>query len=119
MRQLTDTENKARQKAWLSLDLPLSEGSIFEAGFIAGLEYQEYQQEQTYSPREAATLIINGNTGQPGISLSRINSLCREGRLGRRVGYAWVISQEEIDEFNKAPKPTQWEGRRKQKTPIR
>ena len=39
--------------------------------------------EQLYSPREAANKIINGNTGQPGISLSRVNELCREGRLGR------------------------------------
>jgi len=43
MRRLTEVENKARQKAWLNLDLPLSQGSIFEAGFIAGLEYQQAQ----------------------------------------------------------------------------
>jgi len=69
--------------------------------------------EQLYSPAQAAALIINGQTGQPGISLSRVNTLCREGRLGRRVGYNWVISQEEIEAFNTAPKPTQWDGRRK------
>jgi hypothetical protein len=75
--------------------------------------------DQLYSPAQAAALIINGNTGQPGISLSRVNELCRSGRLGRQVGRAWIITQAEIDEFNAAPKPTQWEGRQKRRDELK
>jgi hypothetical protein len=75
--------------------------------------------ERLYSPAQAAALIINRQTSKPGISLSRVNALCRTGRLGRRVGHAWIITQAEIDEFNAAPKPTQWEGRRKRQNELK
>lgn len=43
---------------------------------------------------------------QLGISPRRVAQLCSEGRLGNKLGDRWVISQEELRQFEKIPRQT-------------
>lgn len=56
--------------------------------------------QKLYKPHQAAELLQNVITGHPGISPERVRQLCEQGRLGQRVGKGWIISQEDIDNFN-------------------
>jgi len=49
------------------------------------------------SPRQAAE--------EMGLSLSRIKQFCAEGRIGQRVGKRWVILRDELEQFQKIPRP--------------
>jgi len=39
-----------------------------------------------------------------GLSLSLIQRYCRQGRLGQRVGGRWLITPEQLAEFERQPR---------------
>jgi excisionase family DNA binding protein len=39
-----------------------------------------------------------------GITDSQVRKLCRQGRLGTRVGPIWIIGDEELDTFVRRPR---------------
>lgn len=53
-----------------------------------------------YKPNEAAPLLYNATTNTLGVHPSRVNVLCRAGRLGQRLGKGWVISEHDIARYN-------------------
>lgn len=53
-----------------------------------------------YKPASAAPLLYNATKNTLGVHPSRVNVLCRTGRLGQRLGGGWVISEEDITRYN-------------------
>ena len=73
--------------------------AMAEASLTATDAWRE-EATRLYKPAQAARLLTNARTGQPGISTQRATLLCKLGRLGQRVGGGWVISAAEIKQFN-------------------
>lgn len=61
--------------------------------------------QNLYKPNQAATRLYNAATGKLGLSPERVRQLCQQGRLGQRIGKGWIISQEDIDNFNNINRP--------------
>ena len=40
------------------------------------------------------------------VSTERVRQFCREGRLGKRLGDRWMISETELRKFERQPRPT-------------
>lgn len=47
---------------------------------------------------------INEAAERLGLTPQRVRQFCREGRLGQRVGRQWVITEEELEAFQKLPR---------------
>ena len=41
-----------------------------------------------------------------GISRARMSQFCSEGRIGQKVGGRWLVSEDELRQFRKIPRPT-------------
>jgi excisionase family DNA binding protein len=52
--------------------------------------------DKFYNTKEAATLL--------GLSPVHVRTLCEQGRLGSKVGRDWIITQEELDAFERRPR---------------
>jgi excisionase family DNA binding protein len=39
------------------------------------------------------------------LSTRRVRQFCQEGRLGRRLGWQWVITRDELEEFKPQYRP--------------
>jgi excisionase family DNA binding protein len=39
------------------------------------------------------------------LSPRRVRQFCQEGRLGRRLGWQWVITRDELEEFKRQWRP--------------
>jgi len=63
--------------------------------------------DEFLSVAEAAGMLINVRTGQPGVHTQRVYQLIRaqqrglRGLAAQRIGHQWVIERGEVERFNR------------------
>jgi predicted site-specific integrase-resolvase len=57
----------------------------------------EVRMDKLLNARQAAERL--------GVTPSLIRRYCLQGRLGTKVGYQWIITEEELEAFEKIPRP--------------
>jgi len=49
-------------------------------------------------------LTVNDAAEVLGVSPERVGQICRQGRLGQKVGERWVIPRDELEQFRRIPR---------------
>jgi excisionase family DNA binding protein len=49
-------------------------------------------------------LTVKETAEELGLSQRRVHQFCKEGRIGTRYGWQWLITREELEEFKKIPR---------------